>query len=185
MSRIGKKPVSVPSGVRVTIDPQSRTVSVEGPKGKLSMTHRPEVAVTWDEGENRIICSVSPQEMRIGQIRAYWGLTRSLINNMIIGVTAGYVKKLEIIGVGWTAKLQGKQLQLNVGYCQPRLMEVPDEVELVVDSNAIRISGADKQAVGQFAARIRKQRPPEPYNGKGIKYSDEVVLRKQGKVFGS
>ncbi len=185
MSRIGKKPVSVPSGVRVTIDPQSRMVSVEGPKGKLSMTHRPEVAVTWDEGENRIICSVPPGEMRIGQIRAYWGLTRSLINNMIIGVTAGYVKKLEIIGVGWTAKLQGKQLQLNVGYCQPRLMEVPDEVELVVDSNAITISGADKQAVGQFAARIRKHRPPEPYNGKGIKYSDEIVLRKQGKVFGS
>ncbi len=185
MSRIGKKPVSVPSGVRVTIDPQSRMVSVEGPKGKLSMTHRPEVAVTWDEGENRIICSVGPQEMRIGQIRAYWGLTRSLINNMITGVTEGYVKKLEIIGVGWTAKLQGKQLQLNVGYCQPRLMEVPDEVELVVDSNAIRISGADKQAVGQFAARIRKHRPPEPYNGKGIKYSDEIVLRKQGKVFGS
>ena len=185
MSRIGKKPVSVPSGVRVTIDPQSRMVSVEGPKGKLSMTHRPEVSVTWDEGENRIICSVGAQEMRIGQIRAYWGLTRSLINNMIIGVTAGYVKKLEIIGVGWTAKLQGKQLQLNVGYCQPRLMEVPDEVELVVDSNAITISGADKQAVGQFAARIRKHRPPEPYNGKGIKYSDEIILRKQGKVFGS
>ena len=185
MSRIGRKPISVPTGVRVTIDPQIRSVSVEGPKGKLSMTHRPEVAVTWDEGENRIICSVGPQEMRIGQIRAYWGLTRSLINNMIIGVTEGYVKKLEIIGVGWTAKLQGKQLQLNVGYCQPRMMDVPAEVELVVESNAITISGADKQAVGQFAAKIRKNRPPEPYNGKGIKYSDEIILRKQGKVFGS
>ena len=185
MSRIGKKPVSVPGGVRVTIDPQSRRVSVEGPKGTLSMTHRPEVSVTWDEGENRIICAISPQEMRVGQTRAYWGLTRSLINNMIIGVTEGYVKKLEIIGVGWTAKLQGKQLQLNVGYCQPRMMDVPDEVELVVDPNTITISGADKQAVGQFAARIRKNRPPEPYNGKGIKYSDEIVLRKQGKVFGS
>jgi len=185
MSRIGKKPVSVPSGVRVTIDPQSRTVSVEGPKGKLSMTHRPEVAVTWDEGENRIICSVPPDSMRVGQIRAYWGLTRSLISNMITGVTTGYVKKLEIIGVGWTAKLQGTRLQLNVGYCQPRMMDVPKEVELVVESNSITISGADKQAVGQFAARIRKNRPPEPYNGKGIKYSDEIILRKQGKVFGS
>ena len=185
MSRIGKKPVSVPSGVRVTIDPQSRTVTVEGPKGKLSMTHRPEVAVTWDEGENRIICSIGPAQTRSSQLRAYWGLTRSLINNMIIGVTDGYTRKLEIIGVGWGAKLQGKQLQLNVGYCQPRQMAVPDNIELGVEKSVITVSGSDKQAVGQFAARIRKQRPPEPYNGKGIKYVDEIIIRKQGKVFGS
>ncbi len=185
MSRIGKKPVSVPSGVRVTIDPQSRTVTVEGPKGKLSMTHRPEVAVTWDEGENRIICSIGPAQTRSSQLRAYWGLTRSLINNMIIGVTDGYTRKLEIIGVGWGVKLQGKQLQLNVGYCQPRQMTVPDNIELRVEKSVITVSGSDKQAVGQFAARIRKQRPPEPYNGKGIKYVDEIIIRKQGKVFGS
>jgi large subunit ribosomal protein L6 len=184
MSRIGKKPVSVPSGVRVTIDPQSRTVSVEGPKGKLSMTHRPEVAVTWEEGENRVICTI-PTEQRTGQLRAYWGLTRALINNMIIGVTEGYTKKLEIIGVGWGAKLQGKQLELNVGYCQPRVMPVPDNIDLVVDKGVITVSGSDKQAVGQFAARVRKHRKPEPYNGKGIKYSDEIIIRKQGKVFGS
>ena len=185
MSRIGKKPVSVPSGVRVTIDPQSRTVSVEGPKGKLSMTHRPEVAVTWEEGENRVICSIPAEQLRTGQLRAYWGLTRALVNNMIIGVTEGYTKKLEIIGVGWGAKLQGKQLELNVGYCQPRVMPVPDNIDLVVDKGLITVSGSDKQAVGQFAARVRKHRPPEPYNGKGIKYSDEIIIRKQGKVFGS
>jgi len=184
MSRIGKKPISVPNGVRVTIDPQSRTVTVEGPKGKLTMTHRPEVAVTWEEGEKRIICSL-PAVGRTGQLRAYWGLTRALINNMIIGVTEGYLKKLEIIGVGWGAKLQGTQLELNVGYCQPRVMTVPGNVDLVVDKGIITVTGADKQAVGQFAARIRKHRPPEPYNGKGIKYSDEIIIRKQGKVFGS
>ena len=185
MSRIGKKPISVPSGVRVTIDPQTRTVSVEGPKGKLSMTHRPEVSVTWEEGENRVICAIPPAQTRVGQMRAYWGLTRSLIDNMITGVTEGYVKKLEIVGVGWNAKLQGKQLQLNVGYCQPRMMAVPEILDVGVENDVITISGSDKQAVGQFAARIRKHRPPEPYNGKGIKYQGEQIIRKQGKVFGS
>ncbi len=185
MSRIGKKPVNVPSGVRVTIDPQTRTVSVEGPKGKLSMTHRPEVSVTWEEGENRVICTVPQAQLRVGQMRAYWGLTRALIDNMITGVTEGYVKKLEIVGVGWGAKLQGKQLQLNVGYCQPRMMTVPDGIDVGVEKDVITISGSDKQAVGQFAARVRKNRPPEPYNGKGIKYAGEQIIRKQGKVFGS
>ena len=185
MSRIGRKPISVPTGVRVTIDPQTRTVSVEGPKGKLSMTHRPEVAVTWEEGENRIVCVIPPAKVRVGQMRAYWGLTRALIANMIVGVTDGYQKKLEIVGVGWGAKLQGKELQLNVGYCQPRLMVVPDNIELKVDKDVLTVTGADKQAVGQFAARIRKNRPPEPYNGKGIKYFGEQIIRKQGKVFGS
>lgn len=185
MSRIGKKPISVPGGVQVTIDPQTRTVSVEGPKGKLSMTHRPEVSVTWEEGENRVICAIPPAQVGVGQIRAYWGLTRSLIDNMITGVTNGYTKKLEIIGVGWGAKLQGTQLELNVGYCQPRMMSVPDGLDLIVDKDVITITGSDKQAVGQFAARIRKHRPPEPYNGKGIKYSGEQIIRKQGKVFGS
>jgi large subunit ribosomal protein L6 len=119
MSRIGKKPIQVPSGVRVTIDPQSRAVAVEGPRGKLSMTHRPEVSVTWDEGENRIMCSISPEQTKVGQNRAYWGLTRALIANMIVGVTTGYTKKLEVVGVGWGAKLQGQALQLNLGYSDP------------------------------------------------------------------
>ena len=185
MSRIGKKPIQVPSGVRVTIETQSRVVGVEGPKGKLSMTHRAEVSVTWDEGENRIICSITPEQVRDGQMRAYWGLTRSLINNMIVGVTQGYMKKLEVIGVGWSAKLQGKQIQLNVGFCQPVDLMIPDGIEAGVENNVITLTGVDKQAVGQFAAVIRSKRKPEPYNGKGIKYFDEVLIRKQGKVFGS
>ncbi len=185
MSRIGKKPIQVPSGVRVTIETQSRRVAVEGPKGKLSMTHRPEVSVTWDEGENRIICSIPPERMRVGQMRAYWGLTRSLIANMITGVTVGYSKRLEVVGVGWGAKLQDQLLQLNVGYSQPVRKPVPAGLEVSVGGSVITVAGSDKQAVGQFAAQVRAARPPEPYNGKGIKYVDEVIIRKQGKVFGS
>jgi len=186
MSRIGKKPVQVPSGVRVTLDTQQRKVAVEGPKGKLSMVHRPEVSVSWDEGENRIVCSIPADQMRVGQTRAYWGLTRSLIENMIVGVTRGYTRKLEIVGVGWNAAVQGKQIRLNVGYCQPRELPIPAGIEVAIEKNTqITITGADKQAVGQFAARIRANRKPEPYNGKGIKYADEIIIRKQGKVFGS
>jgi large subunit ribosomal protein L6 len=175
----------VPSGVRGTIDTQSRVVAVEGPKGKLSMTHRPEVSVTWDEGENRIVCSIGPEQMKVGQNRAYWGLTRALIANMITGVTTGYTKKLEVVGVGWGAKMQGKSLQLNVGYSLPVSKPVPDGIEVSVEGSIITVTGSDKQAVGQFAAESRSARPPEPYNGKGVKYLDEVIIRKQGKVFGS
>ncbi len=185
MSRIGKAPVPVPPGVRVTIDRQSRTVAVEGPRGKLSMTHRPEVSVTWEAGENRIVCSIPPEQSRVGQVRAYWGLTRALVANMITGVTQGYTKKLTVVGVGWSAKLQGPNVQLNVGYWQPVEMPVPKGIEAVVDNNVITLKGADKQAVGQFAAKLRAARPPEPYNGKGVRYIDEVVIKKQGKVFGS
>ena len=185
MSRIGKKPIQLPSGVRVTIDPQSRAVAVEGPRGKLSMTHRPEVSVTWDEGENRIICSIGPELTKVGQNRAYWGLTRALIANMIVGVTTGYTKKLEVVGVGWGAKLQGEALQLNVGYADPVNKPVPVGIEITVERPFITVTGTDKQAVGQFAARVRAVRKPEPYNGKGIKYVDEVIIRKQGKIFGS
>ena len=185
MSRIGKKPIQVPSGVRVTIDPQSRAVAVEGPKGKLSMTHRPEVSVTWDEGENRIMCSIGSDQIKVGQNRAYWGLTRALIANMIVGVTTGYSKKLEVVGVGWGAKLQGQALQLNVGYSDPVNKPVPVGIEIAVEGPMITVTGTDKQAVGQFAAQLRAARPPEPYNGKGIKYVNEVIIRKQGKVFGA
>jgi large subunit ribosomal protein L6 len=185
MSRIGKKPIQVPSGVRVTIEPQSRTVAVEGPRGKLSMTHRPEVSVTWDEGENRIVCSIGQEKVRGGQNRAYWGLTRALIANMIVGVTEGYTKKLEVVGVGWGAKLQGKSLQLNLGYSDPVIKAVPEGLEVTVEGPIITVTGSDKQAVGQFAAEARAARPPEPYNGKGVKYLDEIIIRKQGKVFGS
>ncbi len=185
MSRIGKKPIVVPAGVRVTIDRQSRKVLVEGPKGKLSMVHRPEVSVSWHEGENRILCAIAADQPPAGPIRAYWGLTRSLIANMIVGVTTGYQKKLEVVGVGWGPKLQGRTLQLNVGFSHPVNLPIPDGVTVGVEGTIITVSGADKQAVGQFSARARSSRKPEPYNGKGVKYLNEVIARKQGKVFGS
>ncbi len=185
MSRIGKKPIGVPAGVRVTIDPQTRAVAVEGPRGKLSMVHRPEVSVTWDEQENRIICSIAPDQSRIGQMRAYWGLTRALIANMIRGVTEGYTRKLEVVGVGWGAKAAGGSLRLSVGFTNPVDLSVPEGIDITVERNVILVAGCDKQTVGQFAARVRAVKRPEPYNGKGIKYTDEVILRKQGKVFGT
>jgi large subunit ribosomal protein L6 len=185
MSRIGKKPINVPNGVKVNLDPKKRTVNVEGPKGKLSFTYRPEVAVTWDEGEKRIVCSLTEEQMKIGQMRAYWGTTRSRINGMIVGVTEGYMIKLEVVGVGWNAKDKGKQLQLNVGYCHPVDMNPPHGVEFGIEGQIITVTGPDKQAVGQFAADIRSKRKPEPYNGKGIKYLNEILIRKQGKVFGA
>jgi large subunit ribosomal protein L6 len=185
MSRIGKKPIIVPAGVRVTIDRQSRKVQVEGPKGKLSMIHRPEVTVTWDAGENRVLCAPGADEPQAGPARAYWGLTRSLIANMIAGVTTGYQKKLEVVGVGWGPKLQGRVLQLNVGFSHTVELPIPDGVNVAVEGTIITVTGADKQAVGQFSARARSSRKPEPYNGKGVKYLNEVIARKQGKVFGS
>ena len=185
MSRIGKKPISVPSDVKVAMDPRTRTITVEGPKGKLSYVYRPEVTVTWDEGENSITCAIPEEKATIRQMRAYWGTVRSRIQNMVDGVTKGFEKKLEINGVGWNAKPQGKTLQLNVGYCHPVDMMPPDGVEYAIEGNTITVSGPDKQAVGQFAAEIRSKRPPEPYNGKGIKYIDEIIIRKQGKVFGA
>jgi len=185
MSRIGKKPITVPSGVTVKLDPKTRAIDVEGPKGKLSYVHRPEVSVKWDESEKRIECSIPAAAMTSGQMRAYWGTVRACIQNMITGVTEGYQKKLEIIGVGWNAKPQGKVLQLNVGYCHPVDMTPPDGVEFGVEGQIVTIRGCDKVAVGQFAADIRSKRPPEPYNGKGVKYFGETIIRKQGKVFGA
>lgn len=185
MSRIGKKPITVPSGVKVTLDPKARTINVEGPKGKLSFSYRPEVGVAWDEGEHRIICSIAKEQMRVGQMRAYWGTTRAQIENMIVGVTRGFMKKLDVVGVGWGAKALGKLIELNVGYCHPVRVPVPEGIEVGVQGSIITISGADRQAVGQLAAKMRSVRKPEPYNGKGIKYFDEVIIRKQGKVFGT
>jgi large subunit ribosomal protein L6 len=185
MSRIGKKPVAVPSGVKVAINPQTRVVNIEGPKGKLAMTHRPEVSVKWEEGEKRIVCSVPQDQLEVGNVRAYWGMTRALLESMIEGVTKGYTQKLEVIGVGWNAKLQGRNLQLAVGYADPVTMPVPEGVTVVIEGPIITMTSPDKQKIGQFAAEVRSKRPPEPYNGKGIKYVDEVIQRKQGKAFGA
>lgn len=183
MSRIGRKPVSVPKNVKVSVS--GRTVSVEGPRGKLSMEHRPELSVSWDESEKSI--SIGVDEAKAAddrQLRAYWGTTRALVNNMIEGVTKGYEKKLEIVGVGWSGALQGQNLSLKVGYANRIEMPVPPGLSVAVEKQMITITGADKQQVGHFAAAVRAKRKPEPYNGKGIKYSDEVIQRKQGKAFG-
>lgn len=186
MSRIGKTPITVPAGVKIAIDPAARKVSVEGPKGKQAFVHQPVVTVKWLEGEKQIVCSIPEGSMDDRRARAFWGTTRAQIRNMIEGVTQNYNRKLEIVGVGWKAEMKGKNIQLNVGYCNPVLLPIPDGLTVVLENaNNISITGCDRQLVGQFAAVIRSQRPPEPYNGKGIKYSDEVIQRKQGKAFGA
>lgn len=180
MSRIGKKPVTVPKGVKVSI--ADRTITVEGPKGTLSWKHRPEVAVTHEDGH----VSVTVDDAIAGdkKVRALWGTTRALIENMMTGTATGYTRKLEIQGVGWTAALVGQNLKLNVGYANAIEMPIPDGLNVKVEKQQITIEGADKQAVGQFAAAARAKRPPEPYNGKGVRYLGEVIRKKEGKQFG-
>jgi large subunit ribosomal protein L6 len=182
MSRIGRKPVPVPPGVKVSI--ADSTIKIEGPKGKLSFTHRPEIGVTLDQAGQQILVSRQNDER---QNRSLHGLTRSLIANMVQGVTSGYAKKLEIVGVGYQAQLKkANTLALQVGYANQIVMEAPPDVTVVVpDPTHITISGPDKQVVGQFAAVVRKVRPPEPYKGKGIRYEGEFVRRKAGKAFGA
>ncbi len=183
MSRIGKKAVSVPGNVKVAVADGS--VKVDGPKGSLSMRLRPEVAVEWDEKAREVRCAIDESDKENRAVRAYWGMTRAMIQNMVMGVTQGYEKTMEIVGVGWQAQLAGKQLKLQLGFASPVMMEVPQGVTVTVEKQLVKISGPDKQAVGQFAAAMRAKRKPEPYNGKGIKYVDEVIRRKQGKQFGS
>jgi large subunit ribosomal protein L6 len=182
MSRIGRKPVAVPANVKVSL--ADSTIQVEGPNGKLSFSYRPEIGVRFDEAARQVLVT-RPSDER--EHRALHGLTRSLIANMVQGVTAGYTKKLEIIGVGYQAQLRGANaLALQVGYANQVVLEAPPGVKVVVpDPTHITISGPDKQAVGQFAAVVRKVRPPEPYKGKGIRYEGEAVRRKSGKAFGS
>jgi large subunit ribosomal protein L6 len=182
MSRIGKKPVEPPKGVKVAVD--GDRVTVEGPKGKLSMRTRPEVRVALGDS-GAVNVTMDERLARVKTNRAYWGLTRSLIQNMVVGVSQGYAMSLEVVGVGYNAAVQGNQLRLQVGFANAVMQAIPQGVTVAVERNMIRISGADKQAVGQFAAQVRAVRKPEPYNGKGIKYATEVVKRKQGKAFGS
>jgi large subunit ribosomal protein L6 len=182
MSRIGRKPVPVPPTVKVSI--AELTILVEGPKGKLSFTHRPEIDVAFDEAGRQIIVTRHDDE-RVN--RSLHGLTRSLVANMVQGVTSGYSKKLEIVGVGYQAQLKkANTVALQVGYANQVVLEAPPGVAVVVpDPTHITISGPDKHAVGQFAAEVRKVRPPEPYKGKGIRYEGEFVRRKAGKAFGA
>lgn len=178
MSRIGKKPVAIPNGV--TVELNGRNVVVKGPKGELSYTHLPEVTVTVNDGE--VVVEVAKETEKS---RAFHGLTRQLIDNMVIGVSTGFTKKLEIIGVGYKANPQGRKLVLNLGHSHPIDFAVPEGIEITADEknkNILIISGIDKQKVGQTASVIRGFRPPEPYKGKGVRYLDEHVRRKAGKT---
>jgi large subunit ribosomal protein L6 len=177
MSRIGRKPIEIPAGVKVSLD--GNTVHVEGPKGKLAFTHRDEVQVQIDE-DGKSVNVVRGSEVRT--VRALHGLTRALINNMVVGVKTGYEKKLEIQGVGYLASVKDNVLTLRVGYANELKLPIPAGVTVVCPDNThINVSGCDKQAVGQFAAYVRSTRKPEPYKGKGVRYVGEVVKIKQGK----
>ncbi|QYU66004.1 50S ribosomal protein L6 [Leptolyngbya sp. 15MV] len=186
MSRIGKQPVSIPAGVKVQV--QGRKVTITGPLGTLSFEHHPSVKVAWNESEKSVACTVDPAQADDRVVRANWGTTRALIRGMVEGVTKGYEKSLEVVGVGWAPTIVGKQLKLVVGYANPIMMPIPDGLKVTLDEKnkqIVKVQGADKQKVGQFAAEMRSKRRPEPYNGKGIKYTTEVIKRKQGKQFGA
>lgn len=177
MSRIGKKPVAVPGGVKVSV--ANRKIQVEGPKGKLEWSHRPEISVAYDDGKKQLVVS-RPNDERAS--KAFQGLTRSLLQNMVVGVTQGYEKKLEVVGVGYLAALKGSTLQLRVGFAHEVHLQVPAGVKVTCPSQTqIVIQGCDKQLVGQFAAEVRSVRKPEPYKGKGVRYVGEYVKIKPGK----
>ncbi|MBR6512695.1 MAG: 50S ribosomal protein L6 [Clostridia bacterium] len=175
MSRIGKMPIAIPAGVEVKLD--GTTVSVKGPKGELTRTVHPNMKVEVNGAE---VTVTRPNDNK--ENRSLHGLTRSLIANMVKGVTDGFTKELEVNGVGYRASVEGNKLVLNVGYSHPVEMPLPDGIKAEVNDKKITISGIDNQEVGQFAAEVREKRPPEPYKGKGIKYMDEHIRRKEGKA---
>jgi large subunit ribosomal protein L6 len=176
MSRVGLSPVPVPSGVEVKID--GRSVTVKGPKGSLDRTFADPISIEMDDGEVKLSRGDDTRESK-----ALHGLSRALLNNMVIGVSDGYSKELHFVGVGYRASLKGKQLELLVGYSHPVQFDAPDGIDFEVpEPTRVIVSGIDKELVGQVAADIRKVRPPEPYKGKGIRYKDEYVRRKAGKA---
>ena len=177
MSRIGRAPITVPANVTVTLD-AGNVVTVKGPLGTLTSTFRPVVTIAQENGTIVVTRANDDKE-----VRAVHGLTRALLANMVEGVTNGYSKRLEIVGVGYRVEKQGKKLVLNLGYSHPVFFEEGNGITFEVpDSNTIVVKGIDKQAVGQIAAQIREKRPPEPYLGKGIKYTGEQIRRKAGKT---
>ena len=176
MSRIGRMPIAVPAGVTVDIA-ENNHVTVKGPKGTLERTLPEEMSIQL---EDSVITVTRPNDLK--RMKSLHGLTRTLINNMVVGVTEGYTKVLEVNGVGYRAAKSGNKLTLNLGYSHPVEMVDPEGIESAVDGNKITIKGIDKEKVGQFAAEIRDKRRPEPYKGKGIKYADEVIRRKVGKT---
>jgi len=177
MSRIGKAPVSLPSGVKIDI--KNNQVTVGGPKGELTRTFSPDMAIAVED--NQIVIT-RPSDQK--HHKAIHGLTRALINNMVVGVSKGFTRELVIEGVGYRAAMEGKNLVLNVGYSHPVVFEPVGKLSFDVDKSgrALSVSGIDKQLVGEFAARIRRTRPPEPYKGKGISYQGEIIRRKAGKA---
>ena len=178
MSRIGKLPINIPGGVTITVG-DDNTVNVKGPKGQLSEKISPDMEISMEEG---VLLVKRPSDDK--EHKALHGLSRSLIHNMVVGVTSGYQKNLDIVGVGYRAQLQGTKLVLNVGYSHPVEFEAPAGITFEVPNpNRISVLGISKQQVGQMAADIRKVRPPEPYKGKGIKYANEVIRHKEGKAF--
>ena len=177
MSRIGKTPISIPDKVKVSVSGNG-VVTVEGPKGKLDWTLPSEITVTVEGNTATVVRSSEDRE-----VRALHGLSRALVNNMVTGVSTGFRRDLEIQGVGFRAAVKGDKLDLSVGYSHPVLFPIPQEIKIAVtDNTKISIEGIDRQLVGQVAADIRAYYPPEPYKGKGIRYSDEVVRRKEGKT---
>ena len=176
MSRIGKKAIAIPAGVKVAVS--GNTVTVEG-KAKLSLDLPPHVAV--EVADNQVVVKQASEAREAG---AMHGLARSLINNMVIGVTAGFKKELQIVGVGYKAALQGSKLNLSLGFSHPINYQIPEGVKVTLNENKIVVEGADKQLVGQTAAEIRRFRSPEPYKGKGIRYVDERIVLKEGKSVG-
>ena len=178
MSRIGRAPINVPAGVEVAVDAANSVVTVKGPKGTLTQNYHSRMNVTV---EGNVVTVARPSDEK--EDRALHGLTRTLISNMVVGVTQGYSKKLEVNGVGYRVALQGKALNLTLGYSHPVIMDAPEGITFETpDANTIIIKGIDKQLVGQVAAVVRSKRAPEPYKGKGIKYEGEKIRRKSGKT---
>lgn len=179
MSRIGKLPVGIPKGVTITVA-AGNAVHVKGPGGELSAKIPPQMILEMDD-ESKQLCVKRPSDQK--EHRALHGLSRTLINNMVVGVTQGYSKTLDIVGVGYRAQMQGKKLVLSVGYSHPVEFDAPSGITFEVPApTKVIIKGIDKQLVGQIAANVREVRPPEPYKGKGIKYEKEIIRRKEGKT---
>lgn len=179
MSRIGRMPITVPAGVEVSIG-EGNVITVKGPKGTLTKTMHPAMNITCDAG---VITVTRPNDEKLN--RSLHGLTRTLVNNMVVGVTEGYKKELDVNGVGYRVEKKGNQLVMKLGYSHDVIVDEIEGITIEVPSNnKIIINGIDKQLVGQFASEVRGKRPPEPYKGKGIKYSTEVVRRKEGKTGG-
>ena len=178
MSRIGRKPIEIPAGVDVNIDTANSVITVKGPKGTLTLNYHSRMNVAM---EGSVISVTRPSDDK--EDRSLHGLTRTLIYNMVVGVTAGYTKKLEVNGVGYRVAMQGKNLNLTLGYSHPVVVEAPEGITFETpDANTIIIKGIDKQLVGETAAYVRSKRAPEPYKGKGIKYEGEKIRRKAGKT---